>query len=161
MVPGGKIWKSASGAALVEFSVALPVLLLLGFGAFEFGNALYGRHVIATGLRDGARYLARVGDPNAASDQEKAKQIAVFGQVGGTAKRLAWWSADNVSVTVTPLANPRDPVTGARPYRGGDPIYIVRLSTAATYPGFEFVAAAGLSPGLSINAYHEERAIGE
>lgn len=161
MLPGGKIWKSASGAALVEFSVALPLLLLLGFGAFEFANALYGRHVIATGLRDGARYLARVDNPNSASDQEKAKQIAVFGQVGGTTQRLDWWGTDDVSVTVTPISNPRDPVTGARPYRGGEAIYIVRLSTAATYPGFEFVAAAGLSPGLSINAYHEERSIGD
>lgn len=161
MLASSKVWRNASGAALVEFSVVLPVLLLLGFGAFEFANALYGRHVIATGLRDGARYLARVEDPTSASAQDKAKQIAVFGQIGGTAKRLAWWGSGDVTVTVTPLANPRDPATGARRYRGRDPLYIVRLSTAATYPGFQFIRAAGLTPGLTVNVYHEERSIGE
>jgi hypothetical protein len=161
MLASSKLWRNASGAALVEFSVVLPVLLLLGFGAFEFSNALYGRHVIATGLRDGARYLARVEDPTSASAQANAKQIAVFGQIGGTTRRLAWWGSDDVTVTVTPLANPKDPETGTRPYRGRDPLYIVRLSTAATYPGFQFVGAAGLTPGLTVNVYHEERSIGE
>jgi hypothetical protein len=147
------------GAALVEFTVALPFLVFLGLGAFEFGNALYGHHVITTGLRDAARYLARRDDPLAA--ETAAKELAVYGQIGGSAKRVSWWNVGDVSVSLSTIANPVDPDTGQRTYRGPDPIRVVRVTTAATYPGLGLFAVIGLAPTLTINTFHEERVIGD
>jgi hypothetical protein len=147
------------GAALVEFTVVLPFLVFLGLGAFEFGSALYGHHVITTGLRDAARYLARRDDPMAADTA--AKQLAVYGEIGGSTKRVSWWSVGDVTVSVSTIANPVDPDTGARTYRGPDPIKIVRVATSATYPGLGLFAVLGMGPTLAINTFHEERVIGD
>jgi Flp pilus assembly protein TadG len=43
------------GAALVEFAIVLPVLLLLVFGMIELGIALYDKAVITNASREGAR----------------------------------------------------------------------------------------------------------
>ncbi len=147
------------GTSLVEFTIVLPFLLILAAGTFEFGNALYGYHVITTGLRDSARYLARVDDTTAAATA--AKQIAVYGEIGGSTKRVSWWDVGNVSVTLSAIPNPPDPVTGQRTYRGPDPIRIVRVGTTATYPGLGLLPLVGLGQTLTINTFHEERVIGD
>jgi hypothetical protein len=115
--------------------------------------------VIATGIRDAARYAARLQDPMAG--QTAAKQLAVMGEIGGSTKRLTWWNTGDVSVSTSTIANPVDPSTGARQYRGGDTIKIVRVAASATYPGLAFRQLIGLSPTLAISLYHEERVIGD
>ena len=47
--------KNQSGAAVVEFAVVLPVLVLLIFGIVEFSLALYDKAVITNASREGAR----------------------------------------------------------------------------------------------------------
>jgi len=148
-----------SGAALIEFTLVAPLLLLVGLGIFEFGNVLYGHHLVNTGVHDAARYLARVDDPTAS--EAAAKQLAVYGQIGGSAKRVSWWGTGDVSVSLTSIPNPIDVVTGARAYRGPDPIRTVRVSTTATYPGLGFLAYLGLGSALTFSLYHEERVISE
>jgi Flp pilus assembly protein TadG len=155
------LWADRRGASLVEFTVVMPFLVLLGFGTFEYGSALYGHHMVSTGLRDAARYLARVDDPTVTTEQDKAKQLAVYGQIGGSAKRVSWWNTGDVSVSTSTIANPINSSTGYRTYRGPDPIRVVRVSTSATYPGFGLFAVIGLGPTLPINLYHEERSIGD
>src|SRR5262245_49886603 len=103
----GRFGADRQGASLVEFTVVLPFLLFLAAGTFEFGSALYGHHVITTGLRDAARYLARVDDPTTA--ETAAKQLAVYGEIGGTNKRLSWWDVGNVSGSTLPIPNPPAP----------------------------------------------------
>ena len=49
------ILKSQRGATAVEFAVVLPLLLLLIFGAIEFGLFLFNRHVITNAVREAAR----------------------------------------------------------------------------------------------------------
>ena len=154
-----KLSNDRQGAALVEFTVVLPFLLVLGFGVFEFGNLLYGYHLINTGIEDAARYLSRVDDPNAKAAQ--AKELAVYGQIGGSSKRVAWWNVGDITVAVTPIANPVDPGTGTRTYRGPDPIQVVRVSTTATYPGLGFLSLLGLGSSISVSAFHEQRVIYE
>jgi Flp pilus assembly protein TadG len=44
------------GAALVEFAVVLPILVLLLIGMMEFGLLLYNQHVLTNASREGARY---------------------------------------------------------------------------------------------------------
>src|SRR5512134_481275 len=149
-----QLWADRRGASLVEFTVVMPFLVLLGFGTFEYGSALYGHHMVTTGLRDAARYLARVDDPTSSAEQDRAKQLAVFGQIGGSTKRVSWWNTGDVSVTTAAIANPINSSTGYRTYRGPDPIPVVRVSTTATFPGFGLLAVLGLGPTLPINVFH-------
>ncbi len=44
-----------SGAALVEFAIVLPVLLVLIFGMIEFSVMLYDKAMITNASREGAR----------------------------------------------------------------------------------------------------------
>ncbi len=144
---------------MVEMTIVTPFLLFLGLGAAEFSHALYHHHLIVNGLRDAARYLARVDNPTIES--AKAKNIAATGEVTGGVNRVYWWGPGNVSVAVLNVANPIDPITGARDYRGGDPIRVVRVSTNVNHPGLGFLSIVGISSPLTTNVYHEERVIGE
>jgi Flp pilus assembly protein TadG len=43
------------GVAAAEFALVLPALLLILFGAIEFGMMMYGREVVTNAAREGAR----------------------------------------------------------------------------------------------------------
>ncbi|MCJ2011933.1 TadE/TadG family type IV pilus assembly protein [Methylobacterium sp. J-076] len=51
------------GAAILEFVLVLPIMLVLLGGAFELGRILLVDAALEAGVRGGARYLARVADP--------------------------------------------------------------------------------------------------
>jgi hypothetical protein len=147
------------GASLVEMALVTPFLLTLGLGIIEFSNALYDHHLITTGVRDAARYLARIDDPIA--DQSKGQQLAVYGEINGTTKRVSWWTTNDVSVTLIPIANAQDPQSGIRTYRGGNTINLVRVATDVDHPGLGFLTFLGISSPVKIRVFHEERVIGE
>lgn len=44
------------GQSLVEFALALPILLLVIFGLLDLGRAVYVGNALAEAARDGARY---------------------------------------------------------------------------------------------------------
>lgn len=59
----GKI-NNQNGAALVEFAIVLPLLLILVFGVIEFGVMFYDKAVITNASREGARAgITGLGDP--------------------------------------------------------------------------------------------------
>lgn len=153
------ILSNQRGSAVVEMGIVMPFLVVLGFGIFEFGNLLYQHHLIETGLKDAARYLARRPDP--AAEATVGQELAVMGEIGGTTKRVSWWNTSDVSVSIATVANPIDATTGEKTYRGPDPISIVRVSTSATYNGIGFLQFLGVGNSISFNLYHEERVIGE
>lgn len=47
--------KKESGQTLVELALVLPFLLILIFGAIEFGRVFHASHVITSAAREGAR----------------------------------------------------------------------------------------------------------
>jgi Flp pilus assembly protein TadG len=47
---------SQKGAAMVEFALVLPLLLLIVFGIIEFGIIFFNQQVITNASREGARY---------------------------------------------------------------------------------------------------------
>ena len=146
------------GVAAVEAALVLPVLLALGGGVMEFGVAMYRLQLVEAGVRDAARYLARMPDPALA--EAPARLLAVTGSITGAAPaRVRDWEAGQVQIAYRAVANPRDAATGRRPYRGGDVVQVVRVSTSVPYAGIGFLAAAGLSD-LRLSADHEERAVG-
>ncbi len=56
------------GAVLVEFSIMLPVLLLLFAVIVEGGRMLWSYQATAAGVRDASRYLARVSSESICVD---------------------------------------------------------------------------------------------
>ncbi|MFD0934180.1 TadE/TadG family type IV pilus assembly protein, partial [Methylobacterium trifolii] len=51
------------GAAILEFALVLPILLLLVGACFEIGRALLIYQSMTEAVRSGARTLARLPDP--------------------------------------------------------------------------------------------------
>lgn len=54
-------WRSTSGAALVEFVIVFPMMILFFAIMVEFGRLYWGYQSITAGVRDAARYVGRVG----------------------------------------------------------------------------------------------------
>ena len=47
-----------TGQALVEFALVLPIFLLIVFGVFELGRAVFAYNTVANAAREGARVAA-------------------------------------------------------------------------------------------------------
>jgi len=155
----------SEGSAMVEMAAILPFLLILGCGVFEFGAFFYQYQMIEAGVRDAARYLARVSDPANSTapcasavltaKESSAKDIAVMGVIGGTTKRVSWWNESDITISYRTVANP-----GYALYRGPNPITIVHIATTPQYPGVGFLSFLGLGTQITFNLEHEERCIG-
>lgn len=52
----GAFMNSQRGAAVVEFAIVLPLLLIILFGIIEFGLIMYNKHIITNATREGVRY---------------------------------------------------------------------------------------------------------
>jgi Flp pilus assembly protein TadG len=74
------------GAAVLEFALILPLLLLLTFITTEFGRAMYQYNAVAKSVRDAVRYLSM---QTPGSHLTEAKNLVVYGNVGGTGSPLA------------------------------------------------------------------------
>jgi hypothetical protein len=147
------------GGSLLEMGIVTPVLLAIALGIFEFGNALYQYHLITAGVRDAGRYLAGLNSRNAATRQD-AKEIAVYGSLTSTDKRVEWWSTDDVSVRYCINGSeegdlePDCPCDGTLSLRGG--ANKVCVSTTVAYADLGFLEHYGLGP-ITITTAHEER----
>lgn len=157
-----KSGKTQRGAALVEFAVLLPILVILLFGFIEIGRVLYQNNQLNKAVTAGARYVARI--PNAASmsdctpdsawtsatDQGKA-MIAYTD--GGTGSLLLPGLDDSGAITFD--ANPRDAtVTTA---------CVITVNATTQFVGLfgdSIVPLLDIGP-LYLKASVEERYIGE
>jgi Flp pilus assembly protein TadG len=79
------------GIATVEFTIALPVLLLLLTGVTEVGRAMLRYNALTKAVQDGARYAAAyalLGSTGAvnidAQLQTEIRNVVVFGNKAGT-----------------------------------------------------------------------------
>jgi hypothetical protein len=153
------------GSALVESAVLVPLLCALLFGVYEFSWFFYQQHIAAIGVRDAARYLARVSNP---CDERStmwpielahARNLATTGSIRGDAARIKGWVAAMVVLRCTAINNPATS-TGLRAYRGGgDVIYVITASTSFADPSLGFFAFLRLSPPV-VSVSHSERVIG-
>jgi len=55
---------NSSGSAGAELALVLPFVLVLILGTLEGANYFYAEHKVAKGVRDGARYAARLAFSN-------------------------------------------------------------------------------------------------
>jgi Flp pilus assembly protein TadG len=152
------LWHNSEGSALVEGALVVPILCMLVFGVFEFSWLFYQQHLISTGIRDAARYLARTATPNDLMIQTGAKNLATTGAIdGNTARVSGWWTRD-VDITYASVDNPVG-VNGLTPFRGGAVIRNVTVSTSFAVPSLGFFGLLGLkSPAFTVS--HQERVIG-
>lgn len=63
----GRLQRDEAGAALVEFGLVLPLLLTMFVVTVEGGRMLWSYQSTISGVRDAARYLARVAETDACS----------------------------------------------------------------------------------------------
>jgi TadE-like protein len=157
-------WQDREGSALLEGAVVLPLLFVLMFGIYDFSWYFYQQHLIATGVRDAARYLARspapcdAASPIWASGTANAGNLATTGFASGGPTRVRGWNSEMVRIDCTAIDNPAG-VDGLRTYRGGPFVYVVTVSTRFADPSLGFFRVIGLSPPM-ISVSHSARAVG-
>jgi Flp pilus assembly protein TadG len=147
------------GAAMAEAAIAAPVLFALMAAAYLLGSTLYNAQVIETAARDAARYLARTDTP--AANEATARNLAVFGNVTGAGSaRIRGLRTQDVTFAYGAVANPLNPQTGERTYRGADPIATVRVRVSWRSNGAGMWSFFGLAP-FDYVAVNEQRVIGD
>jgi len=72
------------GAALVEFALVLPVLILLIFGIYSFGRGYNAKVELTGAVREGARAVALSTPANAVSAANSAVTAAAPGLTAGS-----------------------------------------------------------------------------
>src|ERR1700694_3462354 len=85
------LWRDSEGSALIEGALVVPILCTLLFGVFEFSWLFYQQHMISTGIRDAARYIARNANPTDITIQTGAKNLATTGAIDGNTARVSGW----------------------------------------------------------------------
>ncbi|WP_339480705.1 MULTISPECIES: TadE/TadG family type IV pilus assembly protein [unclassified Pseudomonas] len=129
--------QAQQGVALVEFTLVLPLLLVLLLAFGEFGRMLYQYNVLLQASRDAGRFVASqawdsthgIVNVNNAQLQTQTKNVAVYGvpSATGTAVvsglttaqvQVAAVGIDHVRVTIT---YPFCPVIGAGNCTGSIP----------------------------------------
>src|SRR4051794_19991721 len=103
------ISRERSGAAGVEFALALPLLVILAFGAIEMGWLIWQHEIITKGVRDGVRYLTRVpvtctksgpGGVFSDTDRQTALNLVKSGNTAGTDPILRAYDSANFVIDV-------------------------------------------------------------
>lgn len=110
------LWHNQRGAAVVEFAIVLPLLIVLTFGIIEFGIIMYDKAMVTNACREGARAgivlrLTETGDYNPLTDDEIKsvvlsyldQRLITFGSSTADATSTPWprKSGDQLTVTAT------------------------------------------------------------
>ncbi len=92
--------RSEEGAALVEFAIAVPVLLLIVWCMVDFSRAFYTSNSLASAVREGARYASSRQDFGSANlDSIKTRVRHAFSPAGGDTL-----TNSKITITVPSLA---------------------------------------------------------
>jgi Flp pilus assembly protein TadG len=148
----------------LEGAIIVPMLLVLVLGVYEFSWFFYQQHLVATGLRDAARYLARTSttcepvSPYWTIAVTNAKRLALAGSPGGGPPRVKGWTEAMLRFDCRVIVNNAG-LNGAKIYRGGPAVFVVTASTRFTSPSLGFFRYLGLQPP-AISEAHSERMIG-
>jgi TadE-like protein len=153
----GRFYRDRDGGPIVELALVAPLLLALGLGVNEFGNAVQSYHVIDKGVRDAARFLARQTAPacgGTVPSITQAKNLAMYGNTAGSGNPVLSFWTDPTTITVTVTCIDDSSGTYLSP-NGGTQIPIVTAEATVPYVGFGFLAYFGLgSP--TFDTQHQE-----
>jgi Flp pilus assembly protein TadG len=165
------VWRDSEGSALIEATLLTPLLFALILGVFEFSWVFFQQQLIEIGVRDAARYMARIPITSTATPQDtnpcdqtdtngtgasfttNAGNIALYATTtsSGSTQRVSGWTGP---VTVSCQANTYSSGTYAE-----TTIYTIQATTSFTDPTLGFFGLLGL-PAPSITFTHNERYIG-
>jgi len=166
--------KDRRGASVLEMTVMMPFLLFLAFGVIEFGRALYHYHAINKSVRDAARFMARVRlscdpppsttcTPVDATDEARAKNLALTGQISGGTPILGYWT-DPTTITIQyqPYDNSAGdyyiPNTAVANQTGNFPR--IRVTAVVPFQDLGMLGVLGLS-SITMRVRHDQLGIGE
>jgi Flp pilus assembly protein TadG len=169
---GSNLLADKSGSAAVEMALALPLLLVLMFGAFDVGNYFLSEHVVQKAVRDAARFAARlpIADypsctvPAGGTAEVQTQRVAKTGDPDGDYdndgtqdKRLIDWTSDSMT-TVTISCAVAGSFNNAGIYSdfpngGAAPVITVQ----ATVPYTSFFGVLGLG-APTVDMYAESQA---
>lgn len=151
--------RAKRGAALVEFTLLAPLLIMLMCGLAEFANAMRQYHIMEKGVRDAGRYLARAGMNGCTIDAgatTAAQNLALTGQTSGGSFLLPTWT-DPSSVAAS-VADCIDNSGGA--YRGRDDMPIIEVTASAPYVDLGLLSVIGIG-AIDLEVSHQQLWIGE
>ena len=154
------------GAALVEFTVLMPLLFALMAGFIEFGMAMQRHHLVQKSLRDSTRYLAQVPGFDSTTPIDAtpcnntptgqaliAKNLAIYGNIGGTGTpKIVGWGYDGVCVI--------GPTSRSVTYNGvTTEVLVVQMTAQAPYNDVGFLSILGFT-GITLGGSHEQAYLG-
>src|SRR6266446_7315894 len=107
------VWRDAGGSVLVEATILTPFLVTLMFGLFEFSWYFHKQQLVESGVRDAARFLARVAPEGTnpctlttpVDFKARAQNIAVNGVATGGTARVPGWTTASVILSCATFNN--------------------------------------------------------
>lgn len=100
VIPKGR--RAERGTALIEFTLVLPMLLIMTVAAVDFGRAFFVKNVVSQAAREGVRLRAVTSSADSALVRDRVLQVANAANV--TVSQLVIAGPDvqrQVRVTVT------------------------------------------------------------
>ncbi len=140
--------RDTRAAAAAEMALALPMLFVLIFTLFEAGNYFLAEHKVLKGVREGARYAARLDFeyfdctnsgfkntsnaslPTAATIQTQIKNVTLTGFVTGGSTRVSGWDASDITINVSCNSTYDSGLYGTIPQNAAPTVQVV---TGLTY----------------------------
>lgn len=169
-----RLWRDSRGSAAVETVLVAPLAILLSVTAMEAGFYLYTEHQVVIGVRDAARYAARLDMVstwacNAAKETQtivsgtaadQIKNVARFGNASGTGPARPWtWDANEVEVAVRCEKNVDDIKGIYLDHSAGQYAPIITITGKPNYPSL-FGTLGGFDTSLHLFATQEAAGAG-
>lgn len=146
-----QLWQCRCGDAVVEFALALPVLMLLFAALVEMGRLASHAAMLEKALRTGGLYAAISEQPLAAADVQRAINLVRTGTTDGEG-----------DVLIPGLADERSEVAvGVRSFDlDGSSISVIRISARVPYHPLlgDLIKPLGLD-GFVLEFDHEQPAL--
>ncbi len=158
----GHFYRNQSGAAAAEMALIIPLALALIFTTFDGAYYMICEHRVVKGVRDAARYAARLDLTNYAcpggtfaGNAATVQNLARTGKLSGGTAAVPGWVNSNVTIAVTCASG-----QGGIYLATGGNAPKVRISTRVVYPSFLgslgftsstiHIAAAAQSPVIGL-----------
>jgi Flp pilus assembly protein TadG len=142
-------WRREDGAALVEFAISLPLILMLTFLSIESMRLFWSYQAAIAGVRDATRYLARIAPADVCTSG---------GNLNGYATQLETIVETTISggalfttgVSVTSLTPALTCVTTLGLRQASVPMASVTANLSITMPFSQVLRVIGVTPAATI-----------
>jgi Flp pilus assembly protein TadG len=152
---------------MVEFALALPLLVIIIAGIIEFGHAIHYHQALTEGVRAGVRYLTRLQNPCTATAMDQAVGLVVTRSINWSnppmfpdwpANSGAWRSDPRFQASLQGCDQATGKVTGNTLTMTVQFLY-VDASSMLRIIGWGSQQVGALD-GIPMTAVHQERYIG-